>query len=353
MTGRQEVEGDRCHRIRTRTYHRVRNLTLGLTVVALLLSGCSSDSTSGLSVDSGAPVTSGTAPSAGTAPSTPFEVTTSAPTSMTPATSTSPIATSPSSSAPTLISTPASVPQPLDPVGLPGTNELGCRGSGPPVVLLHGTLSTPAANFRDLGAALQEDDRCVYAPLFGEVLGYGGIGRIEDSAALVTAFIDKVGAQEGVDQVDVVAFSQGALVLRTALQRDLDPADIRLAVFLAPSYHGTTVALASKVPAAACPACAEQVVGSALLQELAAGGELAPGALRYATLSIQDDAWVRPVADQSPVGPADRVRQQILQDACPDVRVEHSSLPSAPAAISWTRAALDTGGRPPTTFPCR
>lgn len=250
----------------------------------------------------------------------------------------------------------------VDQVGLAEVNVLGCRGSGPPVVLLHGTLSTPAANFRDLAVALQQDGRCVYAPLFGEVLGYGGIGRVEDSAALVTAFIDRVREHDGVApdgtaqgegrQVDVVAFSQGALVLRTALQRDLDPAGIRLAVFLAPNYHGTTVALASKVPAAACPACAEQVVDSPLLQELAAGGELAPGDLRYATLSIRDDAWVRPVADQSPVGPADRVRRQILQDACPDVRVEHSSLPSEAAAISWTRAALDTDGRPPTTFPC-
>lgn len=221
------------------------------------------------------------------------------------------------------------------------------------MVLLHGTFSTPAANFRGLAAALQAAGRCVFAPLYGAVLGYGGIGRIEDSASSVTAFVDQVRTVTSTEQVDVVAFSQGALVLRTALQRDLDPDRVRLAIFLAPNYHGTTVALAAKVPAAACPACAEQVVGTGLLQELAAGGELAPGDLRYATLSIRDDAWVRPVDDQSPVGPADRVRRQLLQDACPDVVVDHASLPSAPAVITWTIAALETGGRPPASIRCR
>lgn len=226
------------------------------------------------------------------------------------------------------------------------------------MVLLHGTFSTPAANFTRLAAALQKSGRCVFAPLYGALFGYGGIGRIEDSAAAVAAFIDEVRKQQRESpgnpqrQVDVVAFSQGALVLRTALQRDLDPATLALVVFLAPNYHGTTIALAAKVPAGACPACAEQAVGSSLLQELAAGGELAPGDLRYATLSISNDAWVRPVSGQSPVGPADRVRRQLLQDACPDVRPEHSSLPSVPAVVNWTIAALDADGRPPTTFSC-
>lgn len=280
--------------------------------------------------------------------------------------STDPSFTHPSSPAPTVpspVPSPTVAATPLPPVGLAGVNDVSCRSDLPPVVLLHGTFSTPAANFRGLAAALQESGRCVFAPLYGAYFGYGGIGRIEDSAASVAAFIDRVreprpdqqrgdSQQDLTRRVDVVAFSQGALVLRTALQRDLDPAAVRLAVFLAPNYHGTTIALAAKVPAGACPACAEQVVGSGLLQTLAAGGELAPGDLRYATLSISNDAWVRPVENQSPVGPADRVRRQLLQDACPGVRVEHSSLPSAPAVISWTLAALDTDGRPPTTLSC-
>lgn len=295
-------------------------------------------------------------------PSTPPPFT---PPSATTPTVTPPTATPPSStqspptratSAPTTTG-PIPTATPLPSVGIPGVNDPTCRSNRPPVVLLHGTFSKPAANFTGLAAALQRSGRCVFAPLYGAIFGYGGIGRIEDSAVTVGAFIDRVHeldtSQLGdARQVDVVAFSQGALVLRTALQRDLDPATVRLAVFLAPNYHGTTVALAAKVPAAACPACAEQAAGSGLLRELANGGELAPGALRYATLSISTDAWVRPVENQSPVGPADRVRRQVLQDACPDARVEHSTLPSAPSVIIWTLAALDTVGRPPTTFSC-
>lgn len=149
----------------------------------------------------------------------------------------------------------------------------------------------------------------------------------------------------------MVAFSQGALVLRDALQIDLDPTDVRVAVLLAPNYHGTSVDLGIKVPAGLCPACTQQLTGSDLLARLARGGELA-GDIRYATLSTTSDAWVLPVADQAPRGPADRVRSQLLEDACPQIRTSHIDLPAVPAAITWVRAALDTDGRPPTTFGC-
>jgi triacylglycerol lipase len=213
-------------------------------------------------------------------------------------------------------------------------------------------VSTPASNFTPLAAGLQSSGRCVYAVLYGGLFGWGGIGDIDTSAREVAAFARKVKQASGSEQLDVVAFSQGALVLRDALQAALDPADVRLAVLLAPNYHGTTVDLATRVPAAVCPACAQQVAGSALLVRLAQHGELASG-VRYATLSTRRDTWVLPVSGQSPRGPADRVRRQLLEDACPRVLTTHIDLPATPAALNWVLAALRSQGRPPATFACQ
>jgi triacylglycerol lipase len=219
------------------------------------------------------------------------------------------------------------------------------------VLLLHGTVSTPASNFTPLAASLRASGYCVYAVLYGALFGWGGIGDIDASARDVTSFVRNVKRASGSEQIDVIAFSQGALVLRDALQSDLDPADVRLAVLLAPNYHGTSVNFGVKVPAGVCPACAQQLTGSDLLARLAKGGELA-GSVRYATLSTKADAWVLPVAGQAPRGPADRVRSQLLEDACPQLRTSHIELPATAAAINWVRAALDTDGRPPAAFAC-
>jgi len=240
---------------------------------------------------------------------------------------------------------------PLPDVHLAGVNDPTCRSGRPPVVLLHGTFSTPASNFTPMAARLRASGRCVFAVLYGAAFGWGGIGHIDSSAGQVTRFIDDVRLDSGAAKVDVVAFSQGALVLRDALQADLDPAAVAVAVFVAPNYHGTTVPLVTKVPAFACPACAEQTVGSALLTRLNAGGDLS-GDIRYATLSSSEDEWVQPVSGQSPRGPASRVRTALLQDICPSPTIRHMDLPNASPVISWTLAALDSGGRLPATVPC-
>lgn len=239
----------------------------------------------------------------------------------------------------------------LPAVGLAGVNDPDCRSTLPPVVLLHGTFATPAGDFGRLAPVLRSAGRCVYAVLYGAAFGYGGIGSITSSAQTVGSFLNRVRTISGAADVDVVAFSQGALVLRAALQNGAPTGSVRLAVLLAPDYHGTSVPIVTKVPAGLCPSCADQVQGSVLLRALAAGGELAPG-VRYASLLLDDDAWVQPLADQSPRGPADRVRVQILQDACPEATVQHSVLPSSPAAVAWTMAALATDGRPAPTFAC-
>lgn len=256
----------------------------------------------------------------------------------------------PSSSVPTLAPTasPSRIPSALPDVHVPGVNDPSCRSAERPVVLLPGTFSTVQSNFTALAAALQADGRCVY----GLNYGLAGIAPVRDSASAAAGFVQDVRAATGADQVDVVGFSQGGLVLRTALRLDgLAPA-VASAVLIAPSFHGSTADLLTGVPAAACPACADQTAGSALLTELDAGGDL-DGQVRYATISSRDDTVVTPVDAQSPVGPADRVRSLVIQDRCPRATVSHLDLPADPGVVGWVGAALDSDGRPePTAYRC-
>ena len=157
----------------------------------------------------------------------------------------------------------------------------------------------------------------------------------------MTAFIDEVLTATGAEQVDVVGFSQGGLVLRTALRLDGLAAKVAVAVLIAPSFHGSTSTLLDALPAGACPACADQAAGSALLAELDAGGDL-DGDVRYAVVSSSDDTVVTPVASQVPAGPADRVGRILVQDQCPGEVVDHISLPADPGVIAWTVDALQT-----------
>lgn len=245
----------------------------------------------------------------------------------------------------------ATSPPALPDVGLPGVNDPNCRSDQPPVVLLHGTFSRPNTNFPQLAAALRGAGRCSYAIQYGTRFGWGGVGDIDDSAATVTAFIADVRAATRAPNVDVVAFSQGALVFRAAVQAELPSESIRLAIFLAPSYHGTSVSLANKVPAVLCPACTQQSRGSTLLTRLSYGGEL-NGQILYATLSFSGDEWVQPVADQGPSGPPSRVRTQLLDDLCPATAVDHVHFPTFGPVVNWTIAALQSGARPPAAISC-
>lgn len=216
------------------------------------------------------------------------------------------------------------------------------------MVLLHGTFSTVQADFGAMAPALLATGRCVYGINYGD----GGRGSVRQSAADVTAFIDQVLTDTGAEQVDVIGFSQGGLVLRAALRlADLAP-KVAVAVLIAPSFHGSTSPLLTALPAGICPACADQAAGSALLTELAAGGDL-DGAVRYAVASSANDTIVTPVAAQVPRGPANRVSSILVQDNCPDEVVDHVSLRSNPGVIAWAVNALQTGGSPdPTALTC-
>jgi triacylglycerol lipase len=236
----------------------------------------------------------------------------------------------------------------LQPAGVPGVNVPSCTSVDRPVVLLHGTFSSVKADFTALVPALLASGRCVYGINYGD----GGLASVRQSAVEVTAFIDQLLVETGAPQVDVIGFSQGGLVLRTGLRLTGLAPKVAVAVLVAPSFHGSTSPLLTTLPAGVCPACADQAVGSALLTELAGGGDL-DGAVRYAVVSSANDTIVTPVAAQVPQGPAGRVSSILVQDSCPAAQVDHVSLRAYPGVVAWVVDALQTGGSPdPAALTC-
>ena len=247
--------------------------------------------------------------------------------------STAPTATSPGIAAPV-----AALPT----VDLAGVNVPGCRSPHRPVVLLHGSFSTVGSNFSALLPTLRAAGRCVYGVNYGN----GGIAAVTSSAGQAAALVATVLTDTGASAVDVIAYSQGGLVLRTALRLGSLADEVGTAVLIAPSWNGTTSRAAASAPAALCPACADQVANSPLLQRLRAGGEL-DGTVRYAEISTRADIVVTPINSQIPAGPPDRVRSVVVEDICPALVTDHVHLPAVRGVIAWTEAALDTEGRPP------
>ena len=234
-------------------------------------------------------------------------------------------------------------------VGVAGVNDPTCTSEHRPVVLLHGTFSTVRSNYAAMIPRLQATARCVY----GINYGLGGLQSVRSSAQEVAAFIDQVLAVTGAEQVDVVAFSQGGLVLRAALRLYGAAPDVATAVLIAPTFHGTTSPLIASLPTGACAACSDQSAGSSLLADLDAGSTSADGDLdgdvSYAVVGSRDDTVVTPLAAQIPQGPAERITSITVQDNCPDEYVDHIALPANSGVIGWAIDALETDGRPDST----
>jgi triacylglycerol esterase/lipase EstA (alpha/beta hydrolase family) len=229
-----------------------------------------------------------------------------------------------------------------------GANDFSCRPSQAhpfPVVLVHGTFGN-ASNWSALSPQLAAAGFCVFA------LDYGcqnlqqlvcGTAPIEDSAAQLSAFVDRVLSGTGATKVDIVGHSQGGMMPRYFM-RFLNGAEkVHRLVGLAPSNHGTTLdglqnLAAALAGAVGCDSCVEQLAGSAFLARLNAGGDTLAG-VRYTVIETRFDEVVTPFTSAFLSGPA--VTNILLQDRCPFDTTGHVSIVLDPNALGWVRSALD------------
>jgi triacylglycerol esterase/lipase EstA (alpha/beta hydrolase family) len=210
-----------------------------------------------------------------------------------------------------------------------GWNDYSCKPSAAhprPVVLVHGTFANSVDNWLALAPYLVDRGYCVYSLDYGQmpgVTGINGIGPVSKSAEQLAAFVDKVLASTGAAKADVVGHSQGGMMPRYYLRFLGGAAKVNALVGIAPSNHGTTTeglsGLLTSFPGAKdwlnaqTPGVADQLVGSAFLAKLNAGGDTVPG-VHYTVLATRYDEVVTPYQSQFLNGPD--VHNIVLQDLC-------------------------------------
>jgi triacylglycerol esterase/lipase EstA (alpha/beta hydrolase family) len=238
----------------------------------------------------------------------------------------------------------------------PGANDWSCRPSAAhprPVVLVHGTFADMADSWQALSPLLHNHGYCVFALNYGayggsDKVGVYAVGDIAESAAQLSAFVDRVLAATGAGKVDLVGHSQGGMMPRYYLKDLGGAAKVHTLVGLAASNHGTTLnglfTLAGLLPGAnaftgsLCPACEEQSAGSPFLTELNAGGETVPG-VDYTSIESRYDEVVTPYTSAFLSGPD--VTNVLLQSQCPLDLGEHLSMPYDHIADADVLTALD------------
>lgn len=246
-----------------------------------------------------------------------------------------------------------------------GWNDYSCRPSAAhprPVVLVHGTFANSVDNWLGLAPYLVRRGYCVYALDHGRLPGVPfvhGLGPLDKSAEQLRTFVDTVLAATGAAETDLVGHSQGGLMPRHYLRFLGGAAKVNALVGIAPDHHGTTLAgLARLLPhfpgaghllSTATPALADQLVGSAFLTRLNAGGDTVPG-VRYTVIATRYDEVVTPYRSQYLVGP--NVRNVLVQDLCALDLSTHAVIGLADRiAFHEVANALDPAHATPTT--CR
>lgn len=226
-----------------------------------------------------------------------------------------------------------------------GVDDAGCRPTAArptPVVVVHGTFGDSATLLRRLRAALVRDGYCVFSIDYGR----RATAPVEQSAAELSGFVDRVLASTGARKVSLVGHSQGGMMPRYYLRFLGGAAKVDDLVGLAPSNHGTrTPLLLTPGLSSLCPACAQQAAGSAFLRRLNEGDET-PGAVSYTTVVTRYDEVVLPYTSGFLAGATNITLQQKCRAHLPG----HLLLPSDGAAIRVVRHALARRGPASPTY---
>ena len=224
----------------------------------------------------------------------------------------------------------------LSPVG---ANDWSCKPTAArpyPAVIVHGTFGDQKSLLDNLSFALKNDGYCVFS------LDYGNraTGPIEDSAAELDTFVDKVLASTGVAKVEIVGHSQGGMMPRFYIKNLGGDALVEDLVGLAPSNRGTE-SQGGFDTSTFCQSCAQQAAGSDFLTALNNPDET-PGPVDYTQVATTYDRVVVPYTSAFLQGP--QSTNITLQDRCPADPVDHVFIPTDPQAIAWVLNAFNREG---------
>lgn len=221
-----------------------------------------------------------------------------------------------------------------------GANDPTCRltPSRPrPVVLVNFTTGSGW----EWGAGspyLRNHGFCVFSFNYGNItplpnFPVQAVGDIRRSAAELAAFVDQVRTTTGVDQVDLVGWSQGGGMTPHYYLNFLGgAAKVHEFVGIAPGNHGADGSGLFRMDGLGVvlrplmllllPAFGQQVGGTELAEEVYAQGDTRPGP-HYTTIVTRYDEIATPYTNQFLDGP--NVTNILLQDGCALDRSEHLS----------------------------
>jgi len=247
----------------------------------------------------------------------------------------------------------------------PGGNDWSCkptRRHPRPVVLVHGTAGNKNTNWQAYSPLLANNGYCVFALTYGVAPGspvpvnqLGGMGRMQDSARQLKAFVGRVLRATGARKVDLVGHSQGTLMPEYYVKFLGGAKHVKRYVSLAPVWHGTLIANPAPLLAKAfglredqipvCRACGQLAPTSRFIKRLRAGG-LVVGNIEYTNIMTRYDELVLPYTSGREPG----MRNIVIQDRCATDFSEHFEIAADPVAAQVVLNTLDPAHKLP--VPC-
>ncbi len=256
----------------------------------------------------------------------------------------------------------------------PGANDWSCRPSAEhptPVVLVHGLTGNKATNWQTFSPLLANEGYCVFALTYGQSAlapagtenVFGGFARIEDSAAQLSEFVDRVLAATGTDQVDILGHSEGTVVPNYYAKFLDGGPKIDKYVSIAPLWRGTNAAGLNTLAVLGTPfgvtplvfgalrpyfASGEQLLASSdFIAMMRSGGTPIVDGITYTNIVTKYDELVIPYTSGIEPG----MTNLVVQKYCPLDLSEHFQIVADPVAAALVLNALDPEN--PRRVPCR
>jgi triacylglycerol lipase len=246
----------------------------------------------------------------------------------------------------------------------PGANNWSCRPSSAhpnPVVLAHGASANMTVNWVTVAPLLANNGYCVFALTYGVPAGtpfpvdqIGGRNPMEQSAAQLGAFVDRVLAATGAARVDIVGHSEGSLMPNYYVKFLGGAPKVDHYVGLTPLWQGTNVAglatlvglgrllgLGGIIDLITDPVFASApqfLAGSDFIRKMNEGPVAVPG-VTYTMVMTRYDEAVVPYT--SGILHAPNATNVVLQDLCPQDFAGHGMVGFDPNATQVVLNALD------------
>jgi len=210
-----------------------------------------------------------------------------------------------------------------------GSRPVPAQDRPGPVVLVPG-YGGGTGGVDALAAQIRAAGReAIVASLPGD--GTGDLNRQADALdATVTQALNA-----GAPSVDVIGYSAGGVVARLWVQDHDGAHKARRVITLGSPHHGASIAAAGAagVPGACPAACLQLVPGSRLLSTMTTPVATPP---EWLALWTEQDQTVTPPDSARLEGAV----SLSLQSICPNVRVDHSGLPSDPLVVKLVLGAI-------------